>query len=1026
MGPRPTQLALALLAAAAPTAPGLTPQELLVDINTGPPAINPSASPDEFVTAGGRLFFTATDLAHGRELWILEPPATQPTLLVDLSPGSTSSTPRELTALPDGRVLFTAVAPGQGVELWVTDGTAAGTGLVADINVGPSSSFPTDLTVRGDDVFFWANDGVKGYELWRSDGTAAGTQLVGELEVGAGGADAFTQLGDIETNGEILLVPGHVDGIGWGLWATDGSVQNTIKVASLDNAIFEPVDEVVQMGGKFYFAARNGLGRELWVSDGTVAGTGPILDVNPAGDANPTGLFATSSQVFFAATEPTVGTELWVTDGTAAGTHLVADLSSDGPFFESSFPEPIGALGDRFVFSASSAATGREPLITDGTQAGTQFLGDIAPFSASSVGPFGTDSSAELDGELFFPAYDGVHGSELWATDGTPAGTRLVADVHPGPSPSWVSSLHTFDGTLWFSADDGTTGVELYGSDGTTAGTDLVLEIFPPASTLGSDPGSLTRFGNVVLFGADDGVHGSEPWVTDGTAAGTHMLLDLYPGEAGSDANSFVVLDDRALFLARTPEFGSELWATDGTAAGTSQLEDFLTGPVDSFWGGLDASIFEGRLYFSALTGAGVGLWVTDGTSEGTQVFFGGDSFAFFVGPTLATDDWLYFVAQVGIDGIGAELYRTDGDPANIQIVTDLQPGPVGGLAGTTELIEFDGELYFAANDGTTGVELWRSDGTAAGTNPVADLAPGSASSSPREFAVVGNRLLFMARDAAGAYQVFATDGTAAETVPLTDVALGVLLGLDSNGDTAFFRINPSSSGVQLWTSDGTPAGTTFVETLSPPTFGADYLEFQQIGSGPTMVFPNNDWISGLELWSTDGTPEGTGVLFDVAPGGAASLPADLVRLGGKLLFTANDGVTGKELHVANLTAAGEWAAESYGSPCGSGAPSLSVTDIPQVNGPFALTVGDAAPGLPGLMAIGTAQAFEPLGGDCTLHVAEPFALLVPFTTDGNGSFSLPVLLGPAFAGLDFDVQAVTIDTAGLHASSGLEVVVGP
>ncbi|QDU66453.1 ELWxxDGT repeat protein [Engelhardtia mirabilis] len=1026
MAPRPTHLALAALAAAAPVAQGFTPQELLVDINTGPPEVNPSATPSDFVTAGGRLFFSATDLTHGRELWTLQPPATQPTLLVDLSPGSTSSSPAKLTALPDGRVLFTATATGQGVELWVTDGTAAGTSLVADINAGPSSSYPTDLTARGNEVFFWANDGVHGYELWRSDATTAGTQLVGEIEVGPGGADAFTQLGDIETDGQTLLVPGHVDGAGWGVWLTDGSIQNTIKLASLDNAVFESVEEVVEMGGKYFFSARNGLGRELWVSDGTVAGTGPIVDLNPAGDANPTGLFATSTQVFFAATEPSFGTELWVTDGTSAGTHLVADLASGGLFFDSSNPEPIGGLGDRFVFSASTPATGREPLITDGTQAGTQFLGDLSPFSGSSVGIFLEDSSAELDGELYFPAYDGVHGTELWATDGTPAGTRLVSDLQPGTNPSSIGSLYAFDGKLWFAADDGTTGTELYGSDGTAAGTDLVLEIFPPATTLGSEPRSLTRLGNIVLFGADDGVHGSEPWVTDGTAAGTHMLLDLYPGEFSSAANSFVALEDRAVFLASTPEYGAELWVTDGTAAGTTLLKDFTPGPVDSFWAGIGNTVFEGRLYFTALTEQGFGLWVTDGTSEGTQLFFGGDTFAFFVGPTLATDDWLYFSAQEVPNGVGTELYRTDGNPANTQLVIDLLPGEQGSLAIADQLIEFGGDVYFTADDGNTGFELWRSDGTAAGTSLVADLAPGSDPSSPREFAVVGDRLLFMARDAAGFFQVFSTDGTAAQTVQLTDEPLGVLIGLNSNGDTAFFRINPSSTGIQLWTSDGTVAGTQLIEVLTPPTFSADFLDFNQIASGPTMLFPNNDGASGYELWSTDGSAEGTGVLFDVAPGAASSLPAEVIRLGGKVLFTATDGVTGKELHVANLTALGEWVAEPYGNPCGVGAPSLSVSGMPQVDQPFALAVGDVAPGLPGLIAVGTAQTFEPLVGDCALRVAQPFALLVPFFTDGAGSFSLPVLLGPAFAGLEFDVQAVTIDVTGLHASSGLEVVVGP
>ena len=135
-----------------------------------------------------------------------------------------------------------------------------------------------------------------------------------------------------------------------------------------------------------------------------------------------------------------------------------------------------------------------------------------------------------MGGTLFFTADDGIHGSELWKSDGSQAGTVLVKDIDPdadGYDEYGPSYLTAVGGTLFFTADDGIHGEELWKSDGTRAGTVLVKDIHP--GDYGSDPSSLTDVRGTLFFTARDGIHGSELWKSDGTRAGTVLVKDIRP-----------------------------------------------------------------------------------------------------------------------------------------------------------------------------------------------------------------------------------------------------------------------------------------------------------------------------------------------------------------------------------------------------------------------------------------------------------------------------------------------------------------
>ncbi len=124
------------------------------------------------------------------------------------------------------------------------------------------------------------------------------------------------------------------------------------------------------------------------------------------------------------------------------------------------------------------------------------------------TGGFSDTNLINVSGTLYFSYY-----SELWKSDGTPEGTKLLAsfDSASGPGISYIANVN---GAMYFVANDGLTGFELWRSDGTTAGTVMVKDINPGAAS--SNPGHLVNVGGTLYFHADDGVHGLELWRSDG------------------------------------------------------------------------------------------------------------------------------------------------------------------------------------------------------------------------------------------------------------------------------------------------------------------------------------------------------------------------------------------------------------------------------------------------------------------------------------------------------------------------------
>ncbi|RKG81387.1 hypothetical protein D7W79_05380 [Corallococcus exercitus] len=421
----------------------------------------------------------------------------------DLRPGAEGSAPETLVEV-DGRVFYGADDGVTGSELWVTDGSSTDSRRVKDLRPGPYGSTPRFLTRMGGRLFFVADDGVNGPELWRSDGTEAGTVLVADLRPGAQGSAPD----GLKVVGARLYFTAD-DGVhGRELWSTDGTAkgtQLTQEFAPGPNSLF--LDDLTEWNGRLALVAYGDDSVTLWVHEART-GASRVLFRGPAW----TVLFALtpagSDRLFFLVDLGLGEADLWVTRGPSLTTFSLVHVPGD-------YPSELTPLGNSVYFMAGAEGFFGEPgdLLhggelwkSDGTLMGTRLVKDVRK------GPLGSQPSGltVMDGRLYFAADDGVHGREPWSTDGTAQGTVLVQDLEPGPAGSTPMAFAAADGWLFFSATTAGRGREGWYSNGAPGHVDPMRDIAPAG--LHANPRGFVRAGGHVFFVATDPVQGEEPW----------------------------------------------------------------------------------------------------------------------------------------------------------------------------------------------------------------------------------------------------------------------------------------------------------------------------------------------------------------------------------------------------------------------------------------------------------------------------------------------------------------------------------
>lgn len=497
-----------------------------------------------FAVLGNEVFFSADDGTAGRELWKSDGTSGGTERLADIFPGTDGGSPEvpnssdpQLLTVSGSRVFFSAAGAADNRELWVHDPLAEPqTYQVADINVGDSSD-PEELIDFNGVLFFTANDGTNsGRELWRSNGTEGGTEQVVDLVTGSGSGDPR----NLVLYKNELYFFAATNGSGRELVKTTGVPGNATLVRDIADGALSSItagnEFLAVMGAgasqRLYFSARNDNqgGRELWTSDGTTNGTVRVKDINPTGDSTPTEITTLGSAVFFAATDGVTGIELWKSNGSEAGTVLVRDIAAGAP---GSFPEALTASGGRLFFIADNGVDGPELWVTTGSSASTVMLTDFREGNDRSAS-LDISDLRDIDGVLCFTADDGSNGRELWISDGTAAGTRMINDISGPLSASNPGHFTAFNGQLLYTAADATSG-----NEPRLAFIGAAIQVEQPEDTVLANDGDPVDFRVLAA-----GLSGTVDIVIRN--AGINTLRDIKPILGGVNASEFSLVTPKA------------------------------------------------------------------------------------------------------------------------------------------------------------------------------------------------------------------------------------------------------------------------------------------------------------------------------------------------------------------------------------------------------------------------------------------------------------------------------------------------
>lgn len=515
-----------------------------------------------------------------------------------------------------------------------------------------------------------------------------------------------------------------------------------------------------------------------------------------------------------------------------AAARLIADINSyhgNPPGnFEDAPPNAFVSTNERLFFSVDDGIHGRELWTSDGTPAGTAIVQDLAPGLDDGFGP---DNPVLTIGDVLFfsAAVPGVSGPRLWRSDGTASGTTTV---HGSVQPA---SLTEFEGQPWFIGRLGTGAFGLWRSDGTSEGT---FQVATTQERALPEVGHELRAVGEQLFFVTGSAGETALWVSNGTSGGTRKLLSgaqiLPRAELHSQGSGVLLFSYRE----SAGQENAELWRSDGTAAGTF----FLSATLDFSQGRVLAA--DGQAFLNI----DQHIFRSDGSTTGSYALA---SNAALNDPAEDPAPWQYASSQLfylGEGQEGRELWASDDNEGSVALVRDINPGPDG--SDIADMDTLNGQLVFSAFREGTGFALWASDGTEAGTRLLADPNPGTDRVGNcwcgRKLTVAAGDVYFSSYQPSVGTELWRYQSSTGRVAMTRDITSG---GASSRfGEQFSFngRIVFSSSGTDnplelLWISDGSFAGTQLLSELKAVNHSSNPYLMQSLERGLILAATNTE-----------------------------------------------------------------------------------------------------------------------------------------------------------------------------------------